>query len=115
MYKFVLVLLALSFSSMEAYAHTHEGGSFKVSWLRFGQGGVYVTLSPPPQACNGGSQYGSHFKLPPSSEPHYKDMVSGLLAAYTANLTLSGLWFRNEGTCSNTHILELFMFKYAPK
>ncbi len=115
MYKTILALLFLSFSSVGVYASTYEPGSFKVSWLRFGQGGVFVTLSPAPQGCNGGNQYGSHFKLPASSEPHYNDMVAGLLTAHTANLTLSGLWFKNEGTCSNTHILELYMFKYAAK
>ncbi len=115
MIKTILTTLLLSLSSMGVYADTYEAGSFKVSWLRFGQGGVFVTLNPAPQGCKGGSQYGSHFKLPNSSEPHYNDMVSGLLTAYTANLALSGLWFRNEGTCSNGHILELYMFRYAAK
>jgi hypothetical protein len=115
MYKEIILILLLSINSMNVIADTFEFGNFKVSSLRFGQGGVYVTLNPAPKGCGGGSQYGSHFKLPQSNDAYYKDMVSGLLAAYTANLGLSTLWFRNEGTCSNTHILELYMYKYAIK
>lgn len=115
MYKSILVILLFSLGVTTAYSDTYEGGNFKVSWMRVGQGGAYVTLSPAPKGCNGGTQYGSHFKIASSDESSYKDMTSGLLAAYTANLKLSGLWFRNEGTCSNSHVLELYMFKYASK
>lgn len=115
MYKKIVIILAMCLFTSTAFSNTYEGGNFKVSWLRFGGGGVFVTLSPAPNGCEGGTQYGSHYKLSKSDESSYKDMVSGLLTAYTAGLEISGVWYRNEGTCSNSHVLEMYMFKYSPK
>ena len=108
----VLVMLALPYS---VFASTYENGSFTVSQLRIGSTAVYLTLSPEPKGCNGGTQYGAHFIIDSSNETQHQIMVSGLLAAYTAGNKLSGIWFNNEGTCSNTHILNLYMYKFETK
>jgi len=101
--------------SGSAIAGTYESGSFKVSQLRIGTTAVYLQLNPAPSGCNGGDQYGAHFVIDASNEQQHQIMVSGLLAAYTSGAKLSGLWFNNEGTCSNTHILNLYMYKFESK
>lgn len=110
-----LISLFLLISSSYSTASTYESGSFTVSQLRIATSGVFLTLSPAPTGCNGGTQYGSHFLVDSSNETNYQMMVSGLLAAYTANTKLSGVWFNNEGTCSNSHILNLYMYKFEAK
>ena len=115
MRKIILLTVIICLFSFDAFSSSYENGPFKVSWLRFGESGVYVTLDPAPVGCGGGTQYLSHFKVSSVNESSYKDMVAGLITAYTADLKIAGIWYRGEGVCSNTNILELIMFKYSAK
>ena len=115
MLKKIAISLTLLFINWASYADTVENGPFVVSQLRFGEGGIHLALSPAPTGCNGGAQYGMHFKLDASAEAYHDQMISGLLTAYVSGQKLSNIWFRNHGTCNNTRILHLYMFQFEPK
>lgn len=96
-------------------ADTYQGGTFKVASLRVAPEGIYVRFSPAPTACEGGDYYRMH-ALVPNSQSNFTSMTSTLLAAYTAENTLTYLWFSGEGTpCSSSHFLNLNMVELTDK
>ncbi|TQV65651.1 hypothetical protein FKG94_28375 [Exilibacterium tricleocarpae] len=107
----VLLAVFMGLFSLVPLADTVEQGPFTVSKIRLGEGGLHVALDPAPAGCGGGAQYSMHLKLEPNVETYHKEMISGLLAAYTTGSKLSHIWFSNGGTCSNNHILNLYMFQ----
>ncbi len=113
--KILIFILLISFSISSSYADISESGPFTVKQLRFGQSGLHIALSPAPNSCGGGNQYGMHLKLDPTNEQYHDQMISGLLTAYASGTKLSRIWVRNEGTCSPTHILHLYILEYEAK
>jgi hypothetical protein len=114
MIKIFIGLLFLLALSNETMADTAEPGAWSVSSLRFGPDGLYVQFNPAPASCGGGTQYRMHARVP-STASNYKELTSALLTAYTASQTLKYIFVNNEGVCSPTRILELYMIELTPK
>ncbi len=109
------VLLALAMlCAAPAVAQNHEGGSFRVSSIRVDATATYVTLNPAPIACGGGDMYGAHLGIQ-HSRSNYQSLYAMVLTAYTTGSRLSGLWFSNNGPCSNGNWLETYMLRFEPK
>lgn len=89
-----------------AIAQSYEAGDWRVSNLRVDTGAVYVTLSPAPAGCQGGNNFGAHLLIN-MSRPNFQALYSTLLTAYTANLSLSGIWYVNQGPCSGSPFVAL--------
>lgn len=110
-----LVLLLLIMLPQWALAQVYEGGDFKVQSIRVEQTSVKVRFSPAPKHCQGGDFYRMHAVVP-YSQNGAKEMVSSLLAAYSAGIKIKYLFFSNaEQACSSSHILNLDMFELEYK
>ena len=118
MHKYYLALLFLVTQFLVTqltFAQTYQSGIFKIESMRFETGSVKVRFNPAPTACQGGNKYRMHAEIP-LTQGGSKELVALMLAAYTANMTLSYLWFSNEGSpCSSTHILNLDMAELSNK
>lgn len=112
---FESLLLCYLLLTGTAYGWDYERGPFTVSKLRFGAGDAFVALDPAPKGCGGGNQYRMHLRVSNSDQQQYKDMVSGLLAANTSGQKLEYIWYTGKGTCSQGHVLALYMFEYMAK
>lgn len=97
-----------------ALAATAESGSRSISSLRFSDDGLYVKFNPAPASCGGGNQYRMHARVP-SDAKNYKELTAALIAAYSGGIALDWIWVKNEGVCSSTQILELYMIEYQAK
>ena len=112
--KFCLCLFLLACAGF-SQAYTSNTGPFKISSFRVDYTqGMLIALSPAPPGCNGGDRFRMHLLVDRDS-PYFKEMVSGLLAAYTSGNTLAYIWFSDEGTCSDSHILKLETYEMTPK
>lgn len=110
-----LFLLPLIFVSATVFGWSHESGTKKISSLNFDMGGLRVRFDPAPAACNGGDQYRMHAHLTPT-DPNYKELVSALLAAYTAGLEVSDIWFDfSSSSCNGSNSLNLKSFEFVQK
>ena len=82
--------LLLSFSVFSG----GEGGDKKVSSIRFNEGYLKIKFNPAPAACQGGDDYRMHAYIDQAAE-NKKEMVSALLSAYVADLTISFIWYED--------------------
>lgn len=95
-------------------AQHYEGGSWRVTGYRTGVDGSLFTLSPPPTGCGGGSSYGEHINIADNA-PHREEIIASLMSAYLAGEYLSGLWYRNDGPCSPSSPLDVYMIRMKAK
>ncbi len=113
--KVLFIFFVLLAFPVMVVAADYEAGSFQVSKLRFGSGGVYVAVKPAPMGCGGGNHYRMHFKVNNVDSLAYKDMVAGLLSANATGQKIQFLWYQNKGVCSSSNVLILDMFEFAEK
>lgn len=98
-------------------SQSYDFGDFKVSNIRVDAAATYVTLSPAPPACGGGTVFGAHLGIQ-HSRANYQSLFSMVLTAYTTGDRISGIWFNyaSAGTvCSNANWLDVYMLQFAPK
>ncbi|WP_316674838.1 hypothetical protein [uncultured Tolumonas sp.] len=112
--KYLVGLAILLAITCRSFADTAEMGSWSVSSLRFAPEGLYVQFNPAPASCGGGNQYRMHARVP-NTATNYKELISALLTAYTTGQSLNFIFVKNEGVCSSTSILELYMVEFTPK
>ncbi len=111
--KYILMASIVFFSNTLLAAW--EGNDRTISSLKFGEGGLSVRFSPRPAGCQE-DVYRMHAHLKPN-HAYYKEMVSSLLAAYTASMPVSSIWYADGGKCEqNTYsTLELYQIEFKEK
>lgn len=95
-------------------AQHYEAGSWRVTGYRTGVDGSLFTLSPPPAGCGGGSNYGEHISISDNTL-HREEIVASLMSAYLSSELISGLWYRNDGPCSSSSALDVYMIRMKVK
>ena len=109
-----ILILAVAITSLPALAGEHEFGTRKVSSLRFGENYIAVSFDPAPEGCNGTDNYRMHAHINQNA-PNKAELVSGLLAAYTAGLELAVIYYNVGGGCNASSSLELTAFEFKKK
>ncbi len=97
-----------------ATAQYYEGGAWRVTGYRVGSDGSLFTLSPPPQACRGGSNYGEHIIIP-ADAPNRQEIIASLMTAYLSGDKVTGLWFSNTGPCDERTTISVRMIRMGGK
>lgn len=95
-------------------AQYYEAGSWRVTGYRVGSDGSRFTLTPPPQACGGGSNYGEHIVIP-ADAPNRQEIIASLMSAYFSGEKVSGLWFVNTGPCDYQTAISVTMIRMGGK
>ncbi len=109
------IAVALAFMcNYAAAAQYYEAGAWRVTGYRVGFDGSRFTLSPPPQACGGGSNYGEHIVIP-ADAPNRQEIIASLMTAYFSGEKVSGLWFSNTGPCDERTTISVTMIRMGAK
>lgn len=109
----IAIALALICNSA-ADAQYYESGSWRVTGYRVGSDGSRFTLSPPPQACGGGSNYGEHIVIP-ADAPNRQEIIASLMSAYFSNEKIGAIWFSNIGPCNEQTAISVTMIRMGAK
>jgi len=81
-----------------------------ISSIRFAHSYLKVRFSPPPAACQGGDDYRMHAYVAQDAE-NKDEMISALLAAYAADMSISVIWYEDGVTCAPGSSLKLIAFE----
>lgn len=113
-YWSLCVAPSLLLAALPSHAQNFESGDWKVSGYRVGSDGALFALSPAPQSCAGGSNYSEHIKLT-GDTPNSDRMFATLMSAYMSGDHVSGIWFSNQGPCSDANLLQVYMIRMKHK
>ena len=105
------ITLVLLLTNLPALASEYEFGTRKVSSLRFDENSIKISFNPAPTGCNGTDNYRMHAYIDQDA-PNKDELVSGLLAAYTAGMEISYIWYNVGGGCNAGSSLELTAFEF---
>ena len=73
-----------------------------------------MSFNPAPAGCNGTDNYRMHAHIDTMSA-NSDALLSSLLAAYTADLEVSAIWYKSGGFCNSSGSLALTAIEFKKK